>query len=754
MSHPAFTFTIKGLSFDFDGRHFSFKGEPISLHDIILFKLGKIDLAHDPVEPPEEPELPTIAGTVVAVSGVEGFDDNGADFDLLREALIATDLVAAVDADDADLTVFAPTDAAFIQLARDLGVDVEDGDEEGALNGILHALTELGGGEEEGLQILADVLLYHVIPDARTLAELQADGTLTSALGATVEVSGTELIDAEPDLENPEVISPDIDASNGTIQAIDRVLLPIDLPGNSADPDPDPDPELPNIVDIAAGNDDFQLLVKALTATNLVDTVRDLEDVTVFAPTDAAFTALASDLGFDGDIADEDAVFAFLVEALTELGGGDPIPLLTDILIYHVSPVAKTAAEIDDAPAIETLNGATFEADGTELIDLEPDVENPNIVIPDIAADNGTIQAIDRVLLPLDIPGNSAEPEPDPEPELPNIVDIAAGSDDFQLLVQALTATNLVDTVRDLEDVTVFAPTDAAFTALATDLGFDGDTTDEDAVFAFLVEALTELGGGDPIPLLTDILIYHVSPVAKTAAEIDEAPAIETLNGATFEADGTELIDLEPDVENPNIVIPDIAADNGTIQAIDRVLLPLDIPGNEVGDGSKADDVLIGGDADDLIKGRKGDDVIEGGRGDDHLKGNKGADELSGGLGDDKLKGGKGKDDLSGGEGDDVLKGGKGSDTLSGGEGDDRLVGGRGPDTFDFTALSGDDIVADLKRKDTVLLSTEDFADFDAVLDAAEKVKGGTLIETDDGDSILFKRTKLDADDEGLFDFV
>ncbi len=328
-----------------------------------------------------------------------------------------------------------------------------------------------------------------------------------------------------------------------------------------------------NIVDIAAGSDDFNILVKALDAAGLVSTVQGLDDVTVFAPTDAAFTQLAVDLGFDGDTSDEDAVFGAIVQALTDLGGGDPIPLLTDVLLYHVSGGAKSAAEIDALDAVPTLlTGATFGSEGTELVDNEPDVDNPNIVIPDIAASNGTIQVIDRVLLPVDIPGN----------ELPNIVDIAAGSDDFNLLVKALSAAGLVETVRGLEDITVFAPTDAAFTQLAVDLGFDGDTSDEDAVFGAIVQALTDLGGGDPIPLLTDVLLYHVSGGAKSAAEIDALDAVPTLlTGATFGSEGTELVDNEPDVDNPNIVIPDLPAGNGTIQAIDRVLLPIDIPGNE-----------------------------------------------------------------------------------------------------------------------------------------------------------------------------
>ena len=239
---------------------------------------------------------------------------------------------------------------------------------------------------------------------------------------------------------------------------------------------------------------------------------KGLTDITVFAPTDAAFTQLAVDLGFDGDQGDETAVFNHIAGALAGLNGGDPIPLLTDILLYHVSPAAKLAAQVEALDAIETLlTGETFEPTAGQLVDNEPDVANPAIVIPDIAADNGIIQAIDRVLLPIDIPGN----------DLPNIVDIATGSDDFNILVQALSAAGLVETVQGLTDITVFAPTDAAFTQLAVDLGFDGDQSDETAVFNHIAGALAGLNGGDPIPLLADILLYHVSPEAKFQAEIE-----------------------------------------------------------------------------------------------------------------------------------------------------------------------------------------------------------------------------------------
>ncbi|MEM7507991.1 MAG: fasciclin domain-containing protein [Pseudomonadota bacterium] len=386
MSHPL-SFTVNDLTFTFRDGALFLDDRQISFRDFVLFQRGLIDLA---------PEL-SIVDVVIDASGESGLDDNGGDFDILREALSAAGLVDTLDNRDADFSVFAPTDAAFIQLARDLGADVPEGDEAAALDAILTTLSDLGEGDP--IPLLTEILLYHVAAEGRTLDELNENGTIDTVQGTTIDVRGVDLVDAEPDIANPKIVAQDIEAANGVIQAIDRVLLPLNLDGNTQ----------PNIVDIAQTNGNFTLLVQALAAANLVETVAGLDDVTVFAPTDEAFAQLAADLGFDGDAADLDAVFSFLVEALTELGGGDPIPLLTNILLYHVSPEAKSAAAIDSIGTIETLlDGATFDAAGGVLDDNEPDVENPEIVSPDLIAGNGTIQVIDRVLIPVDIPGNTA----------------------------------------------------------------------------------------------------------------------------------------------------------------------------------------------------------------------------------------------------------------------------------------------------------------------------------------------------------
>ncbi|MEM9585306.1 MAG: fasciclin domain-containing protein [Pseudomonadota bacterium] len=543
----------------------------------------------------------------------------------------------------------------------------------------------------------------------------------------------------------------------------------------------------PNIVDIATSSDDFNLLVLALSAAGLVETVRGLDDITVFAPTDAAFTQLAQDLGFDGDASDEDAVFASLVDSLTELGGGDPIPLLTNVLLYHVSAGAKSAKEIDTLDQVDTLlTDATFGSEGAELIDNEPDIANPNIVIPDIGASNGTVQVIDRVLLPVDIPGNDAPDEPQPTKTLAGIVAASGGvfdgdATDFDILLNAVKAAGLDGALDNPEaDLTVFAPNDAAFVNLAQTLGFKGD--DEGAAFAYIVEALTLLsGGGDPIPLLTDILTYHVAPGSLSSDDVLSAETIPTLLGATLGVNGLELVDKDPDIDDPELIATDIGATNGIAHVIDGVLLPADILTGDGGRGrvdfkigddgndhfrtgsntdfvsglggndaiflGRGDDVGLGGDGHDILHGGRGDDILDGGAGKDVLKGGRGDDEMSGGAGNDLLRGGRGDDAVDGGDGNDVLRGGRGEDTLDGGAGHDVLIGGRGADlltgganadTFVFSRKSGSDTVTDFTiGEDLIEISARGFRDFHDIEDVITDGADGAIIHIGGSDITL-----------------
>ena len=90
--------------------------------------------------------MANIVNTVVGLSGLPGTtDSNGNDFDLLRDAVLTAGLDTALSDPAATLTVFAPTDSAFIGLAQTLGYGGSD--EAGSLGYIVDALTLLGGGD-------------------------------------------------------------------------------------------------------------------------------------------------------------------------------------------------------------------------------------------------------------------------------------------------------------------------------------------------------------------------------------------------------------------------------------------------------------------------------------------------------------------------------------------------------------------------------------------------------------------------------
>jgi uncharacterized surface protein with fasciclin (FAS1) repeats len=170
---------------------------------------------------------PTIAANVVdvvlAVSGSEGFDDNGNDYDLLREALVAADLVDAV-ATAEDITVFAPRDSAFVQLARQLGYT---GTDEAGAFGAIAAATGYVSAADPGL--LDDVLLYHVAPGSKRVAQLQ-NGPVATLGGGELTVNGIAVVDADPNAKDARMRQPrNLPTGNGIIHTINKVLRPIDL---------------------------------------------------------------------------------------------------------------------------------------------------------------------------------------------------------------------------------------------------------------------------------------------------------------------------------------------------------------------------------------------------------------------------------------------------------------------------------------------------------------------------------------------
>ncbi len=163
-------------------------------------------------------------GDVLAASGGE-FDSDRGDFDILARAVETAGLGDTLSDPDQSLTVFAPTDNAFIVLAQELGF--EGIDETGAFNTIVDVLTELGNGDAGPL--LNDILLYHIANGERKLAGLDGE-TVSTLSGETFEVQ-SRLIDNDPDITNGTISEDrsDVDLENGIMHVISRVLLPFDV---------------------------------------------------------------------------------------------------------------------------------------------------------------------------------------------------------------------------------------------------------------------------------------------------------------------------------------------------------------------------------------------------------------------------------------------------------------------------------------------------------------------------------------------
>ena len=123
--------------------------------------------------------------------------------------------------------------------------------------------------------------------------------------------------------------------------------------------------------------------------------------------------------------------------------------------------------------------------------------------------------------------------------------------------------------------------------------------------------------------------------------------------------------------------------------------------------------------------------------------------EFTGSRKNDVFTGYKGDDTLDGGKGNDKLNGGKGDDIIIGGKGNDTLTGAQGADTFVFAAGDGKDKITDFGRGADILDFSGQFADFDAVKDAATDGKKGVTIDYDGGSVLLVgvKLADLDASD-------
>ena len=132
-----------------------------------------------------------------------------------------------------------------------------------------------------------------------------------------------------------------------------------------------------DIVDTAVANH-FNTLATALTAADLVDTLKGPGPFTVFAPTDEAFAKLPKG-------------------TLDTLLKPENKEQLVSILTYHVVAGKVMAADVVNLSSAETVNGQQVDI---QVVDGKVMIDGAEVVSADIETSNGVIHVINKVILP------------------------------------------------------------------------------------------------------------------------------------------------------------------------------------------------------------------------------------------------------------------------------------------------------------------------------------------------------------------
>lgn len=288
---------------------------------------------------------------------------------------------------------------------------------------------------------------------------------------------------------------------------------------SSCDDDDDDMPmvESRTLVQRLQADPDFSTLVTVLSQPAYSDLLTAASSpsarLTIFAPTNAAFTDLVTSLG---------------LTSATQL----PDDVVREVLEYHIVESELMAANIT-AGQVATMQGENL----TVTTSGGVQVNGIDVTEADIDASNGVIHKIDGVLLPSE-----------PTMVAGTVLAPAYFNRDFSILVSAVRKAGLVEALLADGPFTVFAPTNDAFAAAGI-TSLDGLTAEQ----------------------LQPILLYHVVAGEVMAADLSEG-AVPTLADKAFYV---SLNDDGAFINGTTEVIAtDVAATNGVVHVINRTLMP------------------------------------------------------------------------------------------------------------------------------------------------------------------------------------
>jgi len=276
-------------------------------------------------------------------------------FDTLVGALESINFVDALSEPAGTFTLFAPTNEAFASLP----------------DGMIACLLK-----PENMDTLTNILEYHVVEGQQLLSS-----DLSNDMAITTFNSEHVVVDLSDGFEiNDSIVStPDLEASNGVVHAIDSVLIPLNFDVNAFLA------TCRDIPETAIANGNFETLVTALGVADLVDALSGpAGPFTVFAPTDEAFDSLPPSF----------------MSCLLDPQNRDT---LVDVLKYHVVAGKVLLSTLANIETVTTLNGEVVAVDLSDGVKIN----NSIVSISNVEASNGVIHVIDSVLVPPNVDVNS-----------------------------------------------------------------------------------------------------------------------------------------------------------------------------------------------------------------------------------------------------------------------------------------------------------------------------------------------------------
>lgn len=280
--------------------------------------------------------LTAVCGAATAADNIVKVADKAGKFRTLLSAARAAGLIHDLQ-EKGPLTVFAPSDDAFASLPSKMAMDLL---------------------RPENKEKLATILKYHVV-SAKVAAKdaVQLESAMTLA-GEFVRIS---IRDGRLAVNDANVVINDLEASNGIIHVIDKVLLP---PAS-------------DIVATAAAASNLKTLVAAVKAAGLVETLQGEGPFTVLAPSDKAFKKLPHG-------------------TLESLLKPENKHKLQAILKYHVLSGRRTSRNFAHWSGTRAIDGNFLKYTSRHPLTFN----SSKVVQADINASNGVIHIIDSVLMP------------------------------------------------------------------------------------------------------------------------------------------------------------------------------------------------------------------------------------------------------------------------------------------------------------------------------------------------------------------